>query len=362
MKRPFPFLPLLSVLTLLAVFTLSLAAAGASAEDAPVLIRDAAGLQAIAERPDAAYRLTRDIDLQGIDWVPPVFTGTFDGDGHTIYNLTVRQAGPETRVAHDGNKKPYDTYFAGLFSVLDHATVKNLSLKGALVEMEHPSHCFAALLTGYMDRAVIENVSVEGRVHLATHGVMVGVGGLAGYGCGNFSGCTVQTELVFEDRNRESKCEQFLGGVLACGICTIDRCTVTIDAYDSCHGYVHNGGLMGLYFHCKTGFKRGPVTNNTIAGRITFFEDNRDRRAYCRPGIGEHLDKPTNTRGNNSKGFKKKEVKTYSKVLSPEQCAEPDYELLEVDPEGDLWGYTRHTCAGCGYTWTDRYTPPEGKE
>ena len=352
MKRLFSFL-----MTLVCLAVLLPAALG---EEAPAVteISDAAGLLAMAERPEGSYRLVRDIDLQGIDWVPFNFSGTLDGNGHTIYNLTVRQAGSDTRVAYDGNKKPYDTYFAGLFAILEHATVRNLSLTGALVELEHPSHCFAAVLTGYMDRAVIENVSIDGRVHLATHGVMVGVGGIAGYGCGNFAGCTVNIELVFEDRNRESKCEQFLGGMMACGICTMDRCRVTINAWDSCHGYVHNGGLMGLYFHCKTGFKRGPVTNNVIDGKITFFEDNRDRRAYCAPGIGEHLSTPTDRAGNSSRGFKKKEVKTYDQVLSPEACADPVYELLVVDPSGDEWGYTRHTCEYCGYTWKDQYTPP----
>lgn len=332
------------------------------AEEDVTDIFDAAGLQAMAARPGGTYRLARDIDLRGIDWVPPVFSGTLDGNGHTIYNLTIRQAGEETRVAHDGNLKAYDTAFAGLFAVLDHATVRNLSLKGALVELEHPGHCFAALLTGFMDHAVIENVSVEGRVHLATQGVMVGVGGLAGYGCGRFEGCGVEVELVFEDRNRQSRCEQFLGAVLACGICSMNACTVHLDAYNSCHGYAHNGGLMGMYFHCNTGYPRGPVTNCAISGRITFFEDNRDRRAYCRPGIGEHLQRPTSTRGCSSRGFKKKEVRKFDRVLSPETCESPVYDLAVTEPTADAWGFTRHTCTGCGYTWTDTYTPPTAEE
>ncbi len=321
-------------------------------------ITDAEGLRAMAENPEGRYRLARDIDLRGEPWVPIAFAGELDGAGHTIYNLYVDQAGPDTRLARDGNKKPYDTAFAGLFSVLENAAVRDLTLKGAFVELEHPGDCLAALLTGYMDRTVLENVTVEGRVHLATHGTMVGVGGLAGYGCGSFKGCTARVELVFEDRNRESKCEQFLGGVLACGICSIEDCTVVIDGYDSCHGYVHNGGLVGMYFHCGTGYKRGPVNRNTISGRITFFEDNRDRRAYCRPGIGEHLSKPTQTKGNNSKGFKKKEVRKYDKVLQPEQCDAPVYELIEVEGAGTEWGWTQHVCTTCGYSWTDRYTAP----
>ena len=39
-----------------------------------------------------------------------------------------------------------------------------------------------------------------------------------------------------------------------------------------------------------------------------------------------------------------------------------NYTATVVPPTCTERGYTRHTCAGCGYTWTDRYTPPEGKE
>lgn len=332
--------------------------AAALADGEPVPVGDPGGLRRMAEDPGGSYVLTADIDMEGEPWTPIVFSGILDGNGHTIYNLSVTAPGEAVRTAYDGNKKPYETRFAGLFSVLENATVRDLRLVGAHVDVTSDTHCFAALLTGYMDRTTLENVTVDGRVHLVSRGVMTGVGGLAGYGCGRFVGCTVRAEMVFEDENRETKCEQFLGGVLACGICSIENCSVWVDGYVSCHGYCHNGGLMGMYFHCNTGYKRGPVNGNTIGGRITFFEDNRDRRAYCRAGIGEHLNKPTQTRRNNARQFKKKEVRKYDTVLRPEQCAEPVYAVTVIPPRDGEWGWTEHTCETCGYTWRDHYTGP----
>ena len=352
MKR---FLALVSILIMMiSVFPVS------HAEQTVTEIFDADGLMAMAENPDGHYHLARDIDLAGIRWVPICFSGELDGGGHTIYNLHVEEPSPVTRTTTDGNRKKYDTVFAGLFATLENASVHDLNLVGAYVSVESEQHCFAAMLTGYMDHATIRNVSVDGRVWLVNHAVMTGVGGLAGFGCGAFDHCQVNCELVFEDRNFEKKCEQFLGGILACGICSILDCNVKIDAYDSCHGYVHNGGLMGLYYQCGMKYKRGPVNRCVIAGRIYFFEDNKDRRAYCNPGIGEHLQKPTQRKGNKAADFKKKETREVDKVLLPETCEYPDCLIAEIAPTADQWGYSVHTCQGCGYSWTDTYVPPEG--
>ena len=148
-----------------------------------------------------------------------------------------------------------------------------------------------------------------------------------------------------------------MGGVLACGIAKIEACVVDIDGYDSCHGYVHNGGLVGMYYHCGTKFSAASVNNNIIEGRIRFFEDNTDRRAYCKAVIGESLTKPTQTNGNFD-AFTRDEVKTYDTVLLPEMCDEPSYALTIIEPTGDRWGYTRHVCESCGYSFTDNYTRP----
>lgn len=121
---------------------------------------------------------------------------------------------------------------------------------------------------------------------------------MAGYGNGTFNRCTARVEMVFVDQQLDQKCEQFMGGILACGIGTVTGCAADVAGFDSCHGYVHDGGLIGMYYHCGQDAAAGKVTDNTVTGRIRFFEDNRDRRAYCAGVIGEKLTKPSRLRNN----------------------------------------------------------------
>lgn len=340
-------------------------------------IYDAAGLKDAANHPGARFLLMNDIDLAGEDWTPIPFSGELDGGGHGIYNLEVTRVGAEIRTTVDGNMKKYESTFAGLFSVAENANIHDLKVIGAHVEVDGETHCFAAVVAGYADNADFTNVTVDGRARLNNYAVMAGVGGLAGFGWTAVNNCQVRVELIFEDRNFDSKCEQFMGGILACGFARILDCTVEIDGYDSCHGYVHNGGLMGMYWHCgKKNFLRNArrtVTRNTVTGRIYFFEDNPDRRAYCSGDIGEPFKKKMslNLFKNNIKGFERKELKEkkeeakkrrkagikYDVVLLPETCENPEYEIRIALPSESEWGYTEHVCTTCGYTWRDQYVP-----
>lgn len=65
----------------------------AFAEQEPVEISNAEELQQVRENPGGNYVLVDDIDLSGIDNFEPIenFTGTFDGNGHTISNLTIHR-------------------------------------------------------------------------------------------------------------------------------------------------------------------------------------------------------------------------------------------------------------------------------
>ena len=149
-----------------------------------------------------------------------------------------------------------------------------------------------------------------------------------------------------------------MGGVLACGIAEINACVIDIDGYDSCHGYVHNGGLVGMYYHCGMSFTPESMANNYISGFISFFEDNPDRRAYCAATFGEHLQMPWRYTGNRD-DFERRETKDYSRVLSPEACEVPDLFDDVIASGCDSWGYTHHVCKTCGNHWIDSYTPPQ---
>src|SRR5512133_2730639 len=103
------------LLALMLILLLSPTPARAEAAE-PVVINDAAGLLAMAEQPDGYYTLGADIDMNGVAWTPFAFTGSLDGAGHTIYNLTLSQTGEEQRVTYDGRHRGYHSVFAALFS------------------------------------------------------------------------------------------------------------------------------------------------------------------------------------------------------------------------------------------------------
>ena len=351
---------LVFLLVLMAVLMIILAACAGE----PVIeIFDINGLQEISDHPGASFRLMNDIDMQGVDWTPVLLDGEFDGNGHGIYNMTVTQVGKDTRITVDGNRKEYETTFAGLFSVVEKgSSVHDLKIMGAHVTIEGKTHCFASIMAGYAMHCRIDNVTVEGRVRLDNEAVMSGVAGIVGFGSGIIHNCNADVELIFVDHNRTSRCEQFLGAIQATGYVQIQYCTVNIDAYVSCFGYCHNGGLLGMFYTSGTKFELGlenrVVNHNTISGRIYFFEHNPDRRAYCKAAVGETLTKMASRKPNDSKHFTHKETKNFKTILLPENCENPVYNSTVIPPADGEWGYTEHTCTTCGYTWRDSYTAP----
>lgn len=95
--------------------------------------------------------LTADIDLSGIDWTPigtttedsKKYTGTFNGGGHVIKNLSVN--------------RPNDQY-AGLFGYVYNATICNLHLVNPTVK----GHSSAGTVVAYADKSHIADVLVDG--------------------------------------------------------------------------------------------------------------------------------------------------------------------------------------------------------
>lgn len=351
MKRMLSLLLILSLLILLPM--------PAKAEEAPIPIRDREGLEAIAENPSGSYVLEADIDLSGEDWVPIPFSGEFNGQGHTLYNLRIRSLGETESETVDGNNKRYPTRFAALFSVVENARIRDLHLLGVDVEIETDNHCFAAMLAGSARDTEISDCSAQGRVRLYTTNKMVGVGGLVGFGHGRIQDCKVDAELVFADRSDRSgnmRCEQFMGGLVGTGVFDLLDNTVEIRGYDSCYGFVHNGGLNGMHF-VYTGVPNREVCGNSVNGFISFFEKNPQRRAYCKAYIGEALPVPKKMKGN-EEDFLRDEQKDATGELKPETCETPDYETNSAAHTDTQWGYTEHTCKTCGHSFRYAYVAP----
>lgn len=328
--------------------------------DGETHISSAEELVLLAQEPTGRFVLDCDLDMAGVDWAPIPFGGCFDGAGHTLFNLTVTQVSQGIGTTYDGNMNAYpETHFAGLFSDASGAEIKNLRLLGAKIDVTTDRDCFCGLLCGCGIGTVIENCTLDGKVRLYASGTNEGVAGVVGFGDADISSCTVSAELLFADRSTGAvKCEQYMGGLLACGVCNVSGNDVSLDGYISCNGYVHSGGLIGMMYRMRFEYVPKIIDGNSVTGRITFYENNIDRRAYCDGVIGEdlfHWIPPTN---NDVSGFERSEVFTYDTELTPETCERPDCTDLCVEATCTDYGYTIHTCALCGYSYADSYVLP----
>ena len=279
-------------------------------------------LAAIADKPGGKYILTQDIDMAGREWKPFTFTGTLDGNGHAITNLSITATGNAVRDTYDGNMIPYSTSLAGFFDVIDGATIRDISFSSVHADIDSDIPVFVGTVAGYMEDSKILNCNVSGDLYLRAHDRMFGVGGVVGYGYGRFESVNADVTLVCIDTDRTTKDEQFMGGLAGAGYPDIINCTVKIDGYGSEHGYAHNGGMLGLYMYYPEGTShRGKMTGNYVEGKITFFEENDNRRAYCKAMVGETLDE-IETFEENYASFQRLEVYNYDADLLPEERSE----------------------------------------
>ena len=130
---------------------------------------------------NASVVLEKDIDLDGMAWTPIgiksgystyAFSGSFDGNGHTIKNLNVI-----------GNNS--SGYF-GLFGVVDGGTIQNLTVAG---EVTVTADAAVGGIVGYFNgtSGVVENCINQVKVTGAQN-----VGGIAGQVYGGYSSSTTK--------------------------------------------------------------------------------------------------------------------------------------------------------------------------
>ncbi|MBO5130382.1 MAG: hypothetical protein J6B95_08585 [Oscillospiraceae bacterium] len=317
-------------------------------------IRTVQELQAVANNPEGSYILMEDLDMTGIDWKPIDFYGSLDGNGHAILNLELSQPGDTTAKSCDGNSILYESWYVGLFGILKEAEVRDLKLINVRGLVETDNSCFLAGLAGYCEASTITGCTVTGNLELRAHDRMFGVGGIAGYGSGHVRDCTVDVTLICTDTDQTRRDEQFMGGILATGFMDIENCTVTIDGYSSEYGYAHNGGLVGMLMRHPLGDWTCNLQGNSVIGKITFFEVNSDRRAYCKGLVGEFMTS-YRTESDNTVDFVNNEQFVYDAEIRPEMCQEPEYEQTVVESDCTTYGHTVYTCTSCGYRYTDDY-------
>ena len=150
-------------------------------------------LLAIAKNGKGHYVLASDITLRApwktID-IRDGFTGTLDGNGHTIYNLILKGE-------------------SGMFSNISGGTVKNLKLSDAVAYQNFEGGIIAACNYGY-----IENCKVSGTINAPKSSK---AGGIAGENNGRISDCSAVLEITGGNTA--------VGGICVVNNAVIERCS-----------------------------------------------------------------------------------------------------------------------------------------
>lgn len=155
---------------------------GETATEVPegyVGIYSASDLDGIRNNLDGNYILMKNIDLGGYNWVPigdqeNPFTGTLDGNGYEILNLTINQSG------QDSGK-----VYIGLFGYGMPTMISDLCISDVSIEVDGAYGDVGALI-GYIDYGnrdrCVENCFVKsGRITVKYSESQSSVGGIAGY-------------------------------------------------------------------------------------------------------------------------------------------------------------------------------------
>ncbi len=188
---------------------------GAQTMIPPVQMSSADLRAAITGAPGGNYIMTDDIELTD-NWIPidiasPYYQGTFDGDGHTIFNMKI----------------PIVTFNRGFISVIGGGgIVKNVTLES--VRISNSEECTSAGGIVGRNEGTVDNCSVTGSISASQHS-----GGLAGENTGIISRCWAAVQVTADNNSA--------GGLVGQNGGTVQNCF----ALGKITGYASVGGLVG---------------------------------------------------------------------------------------------------------------------
>ena len=261
------------------------------------------GLQDMNNDLSGDYILDNDLDMTGFEWTPimsmtPVpFSGTFDGQNHTISNLTITDIG-----VTDSN------FTMGFIGYADSATIQNINFDGVILNTENSvsrTDPLTGVVAGQADGCVIKNCKVKNvTINIASvSSYIADIGGLIGY-CGlnyaetavtEISDCSVDgVSIIANGTMGLSDISGFVGMMLGDGdkIATIQNCSaknvsINLTSTDSISDV---GGLIGygelfMAEGCYAEIVEIVVTSDTdswgIAGLIGEMDMAAISECYC---------------------------------------------------------------------------------
>ncbi len=216
----------------------------------PYLIENYTHLQNMSYYPDAYYKLVNDLDLAGIDHEPifddiNYFDGSFNGNNHTIKNLTVNT----------------ESNFPSLFGFIGNGSVSyfnlvNVSVKTVNFNTVEAKHNYCVGTIAGVSYGFIHDITVSGTI--IADGLYydgIAIGGLIGMAGGTIANCAtdIQIEISNIQRNNDTgiTIPYVFGGLVGVGDSALIResgASGTITLTESYPKEGATGGLIGYYF------------------------------------------------------------------------------------------------------------------
>lgn len=256
---------------------------GQGSEEVPVVMTEiatAADLDLIRENPSGNFKLTADIQLDGLFTPISSFSGILDGDGHTITGLMVAATGASNKAALIANNS---------------GNIKNLGLAGmSIYSVRTDDNCWAAGIAA-TNTGSIENCYVTGSVEGGHR-----TAGIAAHNYGTVKNCYA---VVTSKANGES------AGLVAVSETrsTVENCYARADVYSS----TYNAGGLVAYARDNTAvIKNSAVLSGSVEMSNT-----------AKTTIGRILGK-TNPNQSLSGNIASASLTLQGQVVSEENCGE----------------------------------------
>lgn len=237
--------------------------------------RIATAKQLVAVRNDLAahYVLNNDIDLSGyFSWNPIgdamySFSGSFDGNGHVIRNMTI-----EVQTSD---------FYLGLFGYASGAKLTNVVLEDAAIRgtLSTGNHQ-VALLVGKTSKTTLSDCTVSGSIQLVANDTSLAIGGIVGQTEGAvIENCVNRAEITLAEESTATYL--YCGGIAGSAWSDISAC----DNYGKIAGVsnasIWVGGIVGdgkTVSRCRNYGKVSARSNLEtytvagIAGRATVYD------------------------------------------------------------------------------------------
>ena len=182
------------------------------------------------------------------------FEGHFDGNGHTISGLNVKDE------ENDGDS------YVGVFGKARNGSIKNLKVTNCTFKGSD----YIGGIAGHIRGEVVENCHVTNTVTLAPrNSSIMDVGGIVGEGGGTIKGCTCAATIVFPAKNGYAN---EVGGIAGYFGGTMQDCLYYGDA-TAFYYYDADPQNQNEYDHSRIGTLVGRATNDLALSRNLYVKE-----------------------------------------------------------------------------------------